>query len=166
MSVEDLIAAVRDAMDDLEMAPIGGIGADGPTLADLDAYARETGGACWNDDAEYHTAQRAWRLLEHGLNMYERNAPDQARLQPSPEAAERSASERVTVRRGLLVAFIQTASAVCRQVNDESNDRVSLCREIIKKLDDEVFEPNTPLERSGRSGDTLGGVVGNSGGKA
>jgi hypothetical protein len=85
MSVLDLIAAVRDAMDELETAPQGGVGADGPTLAEMDAHVKTTGG-CWGDDASYHTAQRAWRLLEDGLDKYERNAPDQARLQPSPEA--------------------------------------------------------------------------------
>ena len=74
MSVRDLIAAVRDAMDELETSRSGGIGAEGPGLADLDAYARATGGACWGDDAEYHTAQRAWRLLEAGLNKCERES--------------------------------------------------------------------------------------------
>ena len=79
MSVDDLIAAVRDAMDELETSRSGGIGAEGPGLDDLDAYARATGGASWGDDAEYHMAQRAWRLLEDGLDKYERNASNERR---------------------------------------------------------------------------------------
>ena len=70
MSVEDLIAAVRDAMDELEMAPIGGIGADGPTLDEMDAHVLATG-CCWGDAADYHMAQRAWRLLDGGMAKYE-----------------------------------------------------------------------------------------------
>jgi hypothetical protein len=91
MSVRDLIAAVRDAMDELETSRSGGIGAEGPGLDDLDAYARATGGASWGDDAGYHTAQRAWRLLEDGLDKYERNAAGQARAVASRPAPACSA---------------------------------------------------------------------------
>ncbi len=85
MSVDVLLASVRDAMDELETSRSGGIGAEGPGLADLDAYARATGGASWGDDADYHTAQRAWRLLEDGLDKYERNDARNDSLPPRKE---------------------------------------------------------------------------------
>ena len=59
--------AVIESMDMLKNMAIGGIGEDGPTLEELDNHA-ETTGRSWDDDADYHTAQWAWRKLEQGLN--------------------------------------------------------------------------------------------------
>jgi hypothetical protein len=53
---------ITRAMDVLQSATCGGIGADGMTMADLEA--------CWadghmaEDDAMYDTCQHAWRILE------------------------------------------------------------------------------------------------------
>ena len=55
---------VADAMLALEGMPCGGIGSNGATLEDL-AAADEVGQP-FDDDASYHVAQLAWRLLERG----------------------------------------------------------------------------------------------------
>jgi len=57
------IRAIKDVMVVLESSPMGGVGPDGPTLDELHAYVRDTG-QNWADDACYHTAQTAWRLIE------------------------------------------------------------------------------------------------------
>lgn len=54
---------IIEAMGTLENLSMGGIGADGPTVEELDDYADKTGG-CFEDNADYHTGQRTWRLLE------------------------------------------------------------------------------------------------------
>ena len=63
-----LIEAVKDAMHELSNMPCGAIGKGGPTLEEMDKYVDETGQS-WEGDAEYHTAQRAWRILEEGLKL-------------------------------------------------------------------------------------------------
>lgn len=57
---------IKEAMATLEGIAAGGIGANGPTLKELDDHVEATGRS-WEDDADYHTAQRAWRLLEAAL---------------------------------------------------------------------------------------------------
>lgn len=54
---------IRDVMEVLEQIPQGGIGGDGPTILDLEAYVRENS-SCYDDDSVYHTVQTAWRMLE------------------------------------------------------------------------------------------------------
>ena len=49
-----------------------------------------------------------------------------------------SCSDHVAIRRGLLTALILTASALCRKVTPE---RIAHCREILRKIDEEVFDP-------------------------
>ena len=65
--LQPVVLAVIEAMEMLKNMAIGGIGEDGPTLEELDSHA-ETTGRSWDDDADYHTAQWAWRKLEQGLN--------------------------------------------------------------------------------------------------
>jgi hypothetical protein len=65
-----LTDAIFEAMQELENCPTGGIGREGPTVEDLDRHVEETGG-CWDDDAGYHTVQRAWRLLDDAITRYE-----------------------------------------------------------------------------------------------
>lgn len=48
-----------------EMMPVGGIGADGPTIDELNQAAKE--GQPYGGDANYDTAQRIWRLAETAL---------------------------------------------------------------------------------------------------
>ena len=62
-----------------------------------------------------------------------------------PEYGAATGSDQVTIRRGLLVALILTASALCRKVNPE---RIAHCRDIFKKIDDEVFDPNKRIHES------------------
>ena len=64
-STEELI---EQAMDELQNMPCGGIGADGPTLDEIDAHVEETE-ECIDNDAFLHTAQRTWRLLERALDL-------------------------------------------------------------------------------------------------
>ena len=47
----------------LEQLSCGGIGAEGPTLEELDEFV-ETNQKPYGDDQDYHTVQYAWRLLE------------------------------------------------------------------------------------------------------
>ena len=53
------IPVVREALKNI---PCGGIGEGGPTLEELNAVAEA--GYAFDDDAMYHQAQLAWRLLE------------------------------------------------------------------------------------------------------
>ena len=53
------IPVVREALKNM---PCGGIGEGGPTLEELNAVAEA--GHAFDDDAMYHQAQLAWRLLE------------------------------------------------------------------------------------------------------
>ena len=59
-------SAAKDAMGILEQMSMGGIGADGPTLEELNEYAKKTGQPL--ECADYHTVQLAWRTLERGLS--------------------------------------------------------------------------------------------------
>lgn len=53
---------VELAMERLESYASGGIGADGYTLGELEAFEAEGGVA--EDDSCFHDVQFAWRLLE------------------------------------------------------------------------------------------------------
>ncbi len=59
------------AMDQLAEVPQGGIGVDGPTLKELEAI-EEQGHYC-EDDANYHIAQKVWRMLERLLPQCRQN---------------------------------------------------------------------------------------------
>jgi hypothetical protein len=59
LTKRERIALARAA---LETMPCGGIGEDGPTIAELNETAER--GWSWDDDAAYHAAQLAWRMLE------------------------------------------------------------------------------------------------------
>ena len=63
--VEQLEAATREAMHCLENISCGGVGAGGHTLAELNAIGEAENVA--EDNADYHTAQTAWRILETAL---------------------------------------------------------------------------------------------------
>ncbi len=65
--IELLRGAMDEAMDMLKNIAVGGIGEEGPTLEELDNYAEKTGSS-WHGDADYHTAQWAWRKLQQALN--------------------------------------------------------------------------------------------------
>jgi hypothetical protein len=67
MIVADLI---QQAMSELENMPGGAVGAGGFTLSEIDLHSQTTGGVI-EDDAAYHTAQRAWRLLEQAMAQQE-----------------------------------------------------------------------------------------------
>jgi len=54
---------ITEAMDTLLGMSCGGIGEEGYTLAELDSYVEKHGNPI-EDNQDYHTAQRAWRLLE------------------------------------------------------------------------------------------------------
>ena len=51
------------AMDILTNMSVGAIGEGGPTIKELDDCV-ESNGSSWGDDADYHTVQYAWRILE------------------------------------------------------------------------------------------------------
>lgn len=64
-------SAIRAAMRVLvEQMPMGSIGEDGPTRAELDDCIEKTGQP-WEGDAAYHAAQLAWRILEDALRERE-----------------------------------------------------------------------------------------------
>ena len=56
---------ILQAMDRLEQMPQGGIGREGYTMAEIEEA--ENDGRCVDDDACYHAAQAAWRLLDQLL---------------------------------------------------------------------------------------------------
>ena len=56
---------VEEAMVALENMPQGGIGDDGPTLAELGEAEKK--GHVFGEDASYHQAQKAWRLLQKAV---------------------------------------------------------------------------------------------------
>ena len=56
---------VRAAMDTLENMPVGGIGEEGATQAELDEASGN--GDAYRKDANYHTAQQAWLLLSEAI---------------------------------------------------------------------------------------------------
>ena len=65
----ELRAACTDTMEILaELISMGGIGPDGPTIDELHAHVEETDGP-FDDNADYHAAQLAWRTLEAALNQ-------------------------------------------------------------------------------------------------
>lgn len=59
----DIDRLLADAQEWLETIPSGGIGPNGPTMAQLRDSAEETGNY-WLDDATAEACQRAWRLIE------------------------------------------------------------------------------------------------------
>ena len=66
LNVKKLHAIIKDAMDELEQFPSGGIGGESYTLAELDEYSERTGESIEKDSA-FHCVQRSWRLLESAL---------------------------------------------------------------------------------------------------
>lgn len=62
---DDMRLAIIEAMATLEQMPCGGIGADGYTLVEL--IEAEDRGSVADGNADYHTAQRAWRILEQAI---------------------------------------------------------------------------------------------------
>lgn len=56
---------ILDAMDTLTQMPMGGVGVNGPTQAELDAATAECHSI--EMDAYFHIAQQAWRTLERAL---------------------------------------------------------------------------------------------------
>ena len=60
-----LYNAINDAMDMLTNMSMGAIGEGGPTIKELDDHVDATGGS-WDDNSDYHTAQKTWRILEAG----------------------------------------------------------------------------------------------------
>lgn len=63
--IAKLEVAIDAAKSALENMPMGAIGDGGPTLAELDAVSGA--GRVWEDDACYHDAQRAWRILDDAI---------------------------------------------------------------------------------------------------
>ena len=61
--VNRLRAIIVDAMEVLEGASMGAVGGFGPTLNALDDHVEETGQP-WEGCSDYHTMQKAWRILE------------------------------------------------------------------------------------------------------
>lgn len=57
---------IQEAMETLKGMSCGGMGEDGYTLAELDAYVAEHGNPI-EGNSDYHTAQWAWRVLELAL---------------------------------------------------------------------------------------------------
>jgi hypothetical protein len=70
---ENLKTSVKAAMEELTNASMGGVGDGGPTIEELDEIVARTGNCCAGD-CDYHTIQRAWRLLQAGLD--EKNPSD------------------------------------------------------------------------------------------
>lgn len=70
---ERLYNAIIEAMDELKNASMGGIGEDGPTLQQLDDHVEKTG-RDFADNADYHTMQRVWRILDDALNASSKEA--------------------------------------------------------------------------------------------
>jgi hypothetical protein len=66
---------IEMAMDELENASMGGIGGKGPTLIELDDHACDTG-MPWEGNSDYHTIQRAWRILQKAHKSTPRLTPD------------------------------------------------------------------------------------------
>jgi len=62
----DLMNAMNEAMDMLTNMSMGCIGENGPTIESLDNHVEATGNP-WAANQDYHTAQKAWRILEGGL---------------------------------------------------------------------------------------------------
>jgi len=60
-----LYNAINDAMEMLKNMSMGCIGENGPTIKKLDDHVEATGNP-WADNQDYHTAQKAWRILEAG----------------------------------------------------------------------------------------------------
>lgn len=58
----ELLHFIREAQEVLSDMPMGGIGLEGPTKAELDAA--DNAGCSIEDDACYHQAQKAWLILE------------------------------------------------------------------------------------------------------
>ena len=54
---------IKHVMSVLENLSCSDIGADGPTIEELDQYV-ETHHSPYEDNQDYHTVQCAWRLLE------------------------------------------------------------------------------------------------------
>jgi len=67
MRAADLI---REAMRILEGMPVGGVGKDGATQAELDEAAEN--GEYYASDANYDVAQRAWLKLNEALKGLEK----------------------------------------------------------------------------------------------
>jgi len=57
-----IVSLLREAQEAMENLPMGGIGRDGATQAEIDA-AEESGHAL-EDDASYHQGQKTWLILE------------------------------------------------------------------------------------------------------
>jgi len=70
---KNLKTSVKAAMEELTNASMGGVGDGGPTIEELDEIVARTGNCCAGD-CDYHTIQRAWRLLQAGLD--EKNPSD------------------------------------------------------------------------------------------
>jgi len=54
---------VEKVMYLLENIACGGIGDEGPTIKEMDDLVNKTGQP-WDGEADYHTVQYAWRLLQ------------------------------------------------------------------------------------------------------
>jgi hypothetical protein len=54
---------IKLVMEVLEDLSCGGVGAEGPTIEEMFQYTEATG-MSYDNDADYHTVQYAWRLLE------------------------------------------------------------------------------------------------------
>ena len=62
----ELREAIKDAMEEIGNLPCGITGEQGPTLEELDDHVKKTGRS-FDDDAIFHTGQRAWRILDNAL---------------------------------------------------------------------------------------------------
>ena len=62
-SLAVLRTSVAGAMETLEGASMGGVGECGPTVKELDDHVEKTG-TPWEGNSDYHTMQRAWKILE------------------------------------------------------------------------------------------------------
>jgi len=63
----DMQNAMNEAMETLTNMSMGAIGEYGPTIKELDDHVEATG-CPWEDNQDYHTAQKTWRILEEGMS--------------------------------------------------------------------------------------------------
>lgn len=66
MTTEQIKERIGVVQNELEQASMGGVGKDGATRKELTESARA--GQCYDNNADYHTMQSAWLMLEELKN--------------------------------------------------------------------------------------------------
>lgn len=69
--MKEVIELLLEAQRSLEDFPEGGIGADGPTCAQLVEMVEKTG-ACYGDNSTSHGGQWAWRHIQKAIELLEK----------------------------------------------------------------------------------------------